>query len=737
MSTSNLIFVCIACLVFLAVGVWIGRLLSKGALSASENRSKTEFEVFKQQQQQESQTQRQELALLKQENQQLNLTMASDKHSTQEIRIQLESLRTNYAEVSTKLSASLSNESGLNTRLSERNTQIDTLNLQLQALNQSQAGYQELIENQKVQLGQAQEQKLQLDQLRQEQLKKDQDLLLMSQQITSAHSHIAELEMANRKDESLINERNLQIDMLNQKLQTLNQSQAGYQELIENQKVQLGQAQEQKLQLDQLRQEQLKKDQDLFSTNQQITNAHSRIAELEMANRKDESLINERNLQITELQQANAELLGRLEQSHQTIKTQNSQIGQAQAEKEQLAQLQLSINSKDKYINELQSELSANHGKIQELKTASLKDAESMTEKLSLLENNKVQLKQEFENLAHQIFENKQQHFSQQSQQGLNTLLNPFKEQLESFRKRVDEVHTNTVEGQTSMKAELEKLRELNVRINDEAANLTKALKGDKKLQGTWGEQKVDLLLQRAGLRKDFEYKKEVTFKNDEGQNQRPDFVVQLPEGKHIIIDSKMSLIAYTQYVAAETDQERKIALNAHIKALKDHITELGQRKYHTLNGLDSPDFVFLFMGVEPAYILAAEHAPWLFEEAYEKNIAIVTATNLLPVLRVVANLWVIQRQNQTTKELADQASRVYDKLRIFVEKMEDLGKHIDKAQVSYRESFNTLKDGQGSLTKTVSKFVDLGVKVSKQLPPSVLLEDLDSQPSLSINVKE
>mgnify|MGYP000884903501 CR=1 FL=1 len=650
MNTFSLIFLCLACLVFLAVGVWIGRLLSKGVLSASENRSKTDFEVFKQQQQQESQTLRQELALLKQENQQLNSTMASDKHSTQEIRIQLESLRTNYAEVSTKLSASLSNESGLNTRLSERNTQID---------------------------------------------------------------------------------------ILNEQLQTLNQSQTGYQELIENQKMQLGQAQEQKLQLDQLRQELLKKDQDLFSTNQQITNAHSRIAELEMANRKDESLINERNLQITELQQANAELLERLEQSHQTIKTQNSQIGQAQAEKEQLAQLQLSINSKDKYINELQSELSANHGKIQELKTASLKDAESMTEKLSLLENNKLQLKQEFENLAHQIFENKQQHFSQQSQQGLNTLLNPFKEQLESFRKRVDEVHTNTVEGQTSMKAELEKLRELNVRINDEAANLTKALKGDKKLQGTWGEQKVDLLLQRAGLRKDFEYKKEVTFKNDEGQNQRPDFVVQLPEGKHIIIDSKMSLIAYTQYVAAETDQERKVALNAHIKALKDHITELGQRKYHTLNGLDSPDFVFLFMGVEPAYILAAEHAPWLFEEAYEKNIAIVTATNLLPVLRVVANLWVIQRQNQTTKELADQASRVYDKLRIFVEKMEDLGKHIDKAQVSYRESFNTLKDGQGSLTKTVSKFVDLGVKVSKQLPPSVLLEDLDSQPSLSINAKE
>ena len=258
MSVSSLIFFCIACLVFLAVGVWIGRILSKGELSAAENRLRTEFDVEKQQQQQETQTLRQELALVKQENQQVNTTLLSDKQSSQETRLQLEGLRTLYAEVSTKLSASLSNEGGLNTRLSERNTQIDALNQQLQTLNQSQAGYQELIENQKVQLGQAQEQKLQLDQLRQEQLIKDQDLLSSSQQLTHAQSRIAELEMANRKDESLINERNLHIDALNQQLQTLNQSQAGYQELIENQKVQLGQAQEQKLQLDHLRQEQRK-----------------------------------------------------------------------------------------------------------------------------------------------------------------------------------------------------------------------------------------------------------------------------------------------------------------------------------------------------------------------------------------------------------------------------------------------------------------------------------------------
>ena len=289
----------------------------------------------------------------------------------------------------------------------------------------------------------------------------------------------------------------------------------------------------------------------------------------------------------------------------------------------------------------------------------------------------------------------------------------------------MDEVHTNTVEGQTSMKVELDKLRELNTRINDEAANLTQALKGDKKLQGTWGEQKVDLLLEQAGLRKDFEYKKEENFKDEDGQNRRPDFVVQLPEGKHIIIDSKMSLVAYTQYVAAETEAERNLALLSHLKALREHVNSLSQRKYHTLIGMHSPDFVFLFVGVEPAYILAAERDPSLFQEAYEKGIAIVTATTLLPVLRVVSNLWVIQRQNQTTRELAEQASRVYDKLRVFVDKMEKVGDAIDKAQITYRDSFNTLKDGQGSLTKTVHKFVDLGVKVSRQLPATVLVEDL------------
>lgn len=640
MNTLFLISAFVACVVFLVIGIVIGRSLSKTMLLSLENQLKTQFDGEKQKQVLEIQSLHQKLALKEQQSEQLEKSINNLKQDLQQNTTCLDNLRNLHTELSAKLSASLSTEQGLITRLQERDSIIAGLNQEVVVLGKDKTSQQELIEQQKVQLGQAQEHQQQLALLRNEQQRKEQNLQVKLEELTKAHAHIAELEMANHKDEQLIASRE----------KTIHQMQLDYDTLLMQH-----------------------------------------------------------------------------EQHNQTIKQQNALIGQAQAEKEQLSQLQGQLQHKDQYIQKLQTEATSYISTIKELKTAAEKDAQNMAEKLALLENNKSQLKQEFENLAHQIFENKQQHFTEKSEHSLNSLLNPFKEQLESFRKRVDEVHTNNIEGQTTIKTELEKLRELNTRINDEAANLTKALKGDKKLQGSWGEQKVDLLLQRSGLRKDIEYSKEENFKNDEGKNQRPDFVVKLPEGKHLIIDSKMSLVAYTQYVSAENEPARKQALEQHIKAVKEHINELSQRKYHTLTGINTPDFVFLFMPVEPAYILVAQYAPEVFEQAYDKNIAIVTAANLLPVLRVVANLWSIQRQNQTTKELADQASRVYDKLRIFVEKMEDLGKYIDKAQVTYRDSFNSLKDGQGSLTKTVNKFVELGVKVNKQLPASVTMEDLDS----------
>ena len=367
----------------------------------------------------------------------------------------------------------------------------------------------------------------------------------------------------------------------------------------------------------------------------------------------------------------------------------------------------------------LRAELADSKLRATELEAISAKDREVFDAERKQFEDLRTKFSTEFENLANHIFEQKNATFQTQSRDGLNSLLMPFKETLESFRKRVDQVHSESVQGQSSLKIELSHLQQLNKQITEEASNLTRALKGDKKLQGNWGEQKVELLLEMAGLRKGIEYESQPTFKDDEGNSYRPDFVVNLPEGKHIIIDSKVSLVDYTAYVGAETQEERQRHLAAHVAAIRNHIKSLSGKKYPDLIDIDSPDFTFLFIALEPAYIAAAEHAPTLFQEAFEERIALVTSTTLLPVIRVVANLWSLQRREKSTQELADLASRVYDKLRGFIEKMDRLGGQLETAQKSYKDAMLTLRDGKGSLVGTAGKFSDLGVKITKKLSTS------------------
>ncbi|MDR2696864.1 MAG: DNA recombination protein RmuC [Holophagales bacterium] len=433
---------------------------------------------------------------------------------------------------------------------------------------------------------------------------------------------------------------------------------------------------------EELRQQtQLHKD-EISCLNHELSNAKNRIIEMETISAKDKEIIAIEHRQFDELRQ------------------------QIQSHKDE--------------INYLNQELSSAKNRIIEIETVSVKDKEIITVERRQFDELRLKFNQEFENLANQIFESKHTAFDAQSREGLNTLLLPFKEQLESFRNRIDQVHTENVQGQTTLKSELDNLRQLNLQITQEASDLTKALKGDKKLQGVWGEQKAELLLEQAGLRKGMEYEREQNFKDDAGNNFRPDFVVNLPERKHIIIDSKVSLVDYSAYIAAETAEDRQRCLTAHVAAIRNHIKTLSDKHYPELINIDSPDFTFLFIAIEPAYLAAVEHTPSLFQEAYDARVALVTATTLLPVLRVVANLWSLQRQNESTQKLAEQASRVYDKLRIFIEKMDILGNQLETAQKTYRDSMNTLKDGRGSLVKTAEKFSDLGVKIVKKLPLSV-----------------
>ena len=342
------------------------------------------------------------------------------------------------------------------------------------------------------------------------------------------------------------------------------------------------------------------------------------------------------------------------------------------------------------------------------------------------------QLQHTFENLANRIFEQKQQVFTAQSKLHLDTLLMPFRQQIDHFRQRVDEVHNQHLQGHTQLSGELQRMQQLHQQMSQDASNLTRALKGDKKLQGNWGEHTVELLLEQAGLRKGFEYEREKHFRDEDGQSRRPDFLVHLPEGKHIIIDSKVSLVDYANYVAADTEENQQRSLSAHVQALRHHVSNLASKNYPNLTGMQSPDFVFLFLGIEPAYIAALEHSPSLFQEAHEKRIAIVTASTLVPVLRVVANLWSLQRQNQYTRELADQATGIYDKLRIVVEKMEKLGYQLDSARKTYDDAFGSLKDGRGNLLTRAEKFIELGVKVKQRLPNHLTHPDENNEAPIS-----
>jgi len=353
-------------------------------------------------------------------------------------------------------------------------------------------------------------------------------------------------------------------------------------------------------------------------------------------------------------------------------------------------------------------------------------------EKIRLLEDNKTQLKQEFENLANKIFQEKQKHFADQSKQGLDALLTPFKEQLNGFRQKIDDVYVNEAKERASLKAQIETLYKLNQRITDEASNLTKALKGDKKLQGNWGEIQVEMILEQSGLKKGREFEREPNFKDDEARNKRPDFVIHLPENKHIIIDSKVSLIDYTRYIEAETDDAKEESIKAYVQCIRNHIKGLSEKGYPKLNGMSSPDFVFMFLPVEPAFIAAFEYDQALFNDAFDSRIVVVTPTTLLATLRTVASLWSIERQNQSARKLADQAGKVYDKLRVFIEKMDKLGGQLNTANITYHDAWDTLKEGRGNLVSQAQRFLELGVRVKKELPSSLVetsdLEVADSE---------
>jgi DNA recombination protein RmuC len=323
------------------------------------------------------------------------------------------------------------------------------------------------------------------------------------------------------------------------------------------------------------------------------------------------------------------------------------------------------------------------------------------------------QQQQAFENLSHKIFNEKQL----QNKQGLDAILHPFKDQLEGLRKKVEDVHLHDAKDRAALKSQISELYRLNQDITAEASALTKALRGNKKTQGNWGELVLETVLERSGLRLGEEYVREQNHKADDGQNYRPDVIINLPDDKHIIVDAKVSLNAYNDYVNADDELAQAQFLKQHIDAIRNHIKSLSAKAYQQLPSLHSPDFVFMFMPVEPAFLAAFQHDEKLFMDAFDQRIVVVTPTTLLASLRTIESLWSIERRGRSADELSEHASKVYDRLRIVVEKMDKLGSQLQSAQKTYDETYSSLAHGRGNLVNTANQFVELGVRIKKKIP--------------------
>ncbi|MGR9117012.1 MAG: DNA recombination protein RmuC [Gammaproteobacteria bacterium] len=346
--------------------------------------------------------------------------------------------------------------------------------------------------------------------------------------------------------------------------------------------------------------------------------------------------------------------------------------------------------------------------------------AKSSAEKLRLLQQAENQLKIQFEHLATRIFEERSKQLNEHNKTSMEHIVTPLKQQLGDFKQRIESIYDSETKDRISLRQEIVSLRRDTEKMNQEALNLTRALKGSKKTQGNWGEMILEKVLERSGLRKGIEYETQGAFRDGDNKLFKPDVIVRLPENKDVVIDSKVSLLAYETYCSTEDEQERASALKAHTEAVREHIKGLSGKDYSSLKGLRSLDFVLLFMPIEAAFVTAFQSDENLFNDAFEHKIVVVTPTTLLATLRTIDNIWRYERQNENARVIADKAGALYDKIRGFIEDLDKLGKQLTTVHHTYDGIMNKLTTGQGNLIRQASSFVDLGVKVKKEFPKSL-----------------
>ena len=355
-----------------------------------------------------------------------------------------------------------------------------------------------------------------------------------------------------------------------------------------------------------------------------------------------------------------------------------------------------------------------------QLESESVATKKVQVEREKVFEQNRQLLLDQFKLLAAQILEDRAQQFSSQSEQQLGRLIEPLRERMLEFRAKLEETQLKDSERQALLRAELTQLKTLNQQMSQEAHRLSTALQGQSKMQGHWGELVLANVLERSGLRDGIDFKKEVSFQTDKVR-KRPDAIIYLPQNKHIVIDAKVSLNAYTRYINADDEQIRQIAIQEHLRAISDRIQELSARTYHELPGLNTPEIVFMFMPIESAFADAMRADPNLFQQALDRQIVIATPTTLLTSLQIVRQLWRFEDQHQHSAELADRASKVYKKLVSFVSSLEAVGQSLDRARESYDKAMGQLVSGKGNLIQLAKDFERLGIAVQTSLPDALV----------------
>ena len=386
-------------------------------------------------------------------------------------------------------------------------------------------------------------------------------------------------------------------------------------------------------------------------------------------------------------------------------------------------QLELKIErEKSEKLNAENSALKSDYSNLQTKLSEQKSEIEKLQEKFT----------KEFENLANKIFEEKGKNFTEQNKEKLGEILNPLKEQINKFEQKVEETNKESIKGHASLKEQLQMLKEMNQQITQEAKNLTTALKGQSKTQGNWGEFILESILEKSGLVKGREYLVQESLTAESGKRFQPDVIINLPENKSIIIDSKVSLVGYEKFVSSEDEHEKQLGLREHINSIRSHIKNLSGKNYQNLYQLESLDFVLMFMPIEPAFAVAVQSDASLFTDAFEQNIVIVSPSTLLATLRTISSIWRQENQNKNALEIARQSGEMLDKFASFVEDLISVGKGLITTKDNYDKAMNKLTEGRGNLISRSEKIKKLGAKASKTLPPSILNRaDIDDENNL------